>query len=566
MAHRPKRFSKKTNQFTDPPVLPTASSEEASSLRVLKNGTTVATDVTSVNINTNGAVTHAPAGRVNIDIYNPTLYSVTFPIPGLVTGSPYLWGRNNVGQLGANYPSNASAPAVLAAISAAVQVSACGYHTAVKMPDGSIWAWGDNFSGQLGVGDHTDRHVPTRVLGPGGVGFLSGVAKIVCGQNHTLFVMDDGSLYACGNNGAGSLGLNSTSESVYPVQVHGVGNVGFLAGIVDAAAGADTSFAWTEDGTCYGWGEGLLGAHGHGDTTDRLVPVAISGLPGPVSQVAASTDRTTIFLLTDGTVRSVGNNNQGNLGIDSTTNQTAIQQVKGVGGTGVLEEVTAIATQGSFVLALLTDQTLVAWGGNSVGQCAQNDTTTPQKVPVVVKGVGGTGTLSGITMIGTSYSAGYAYSTTTGLYGWGGNNHSQVGNGGGADVLAPVAIGPVPDVMEISGGTYHVIVLGDETAPTATMASSSDIILAQKNEDGTDNPIIQGNSAIEVNGAQGGRVTQSGDRKSMISWADATTSVKGVTQLAAHGESVAGRPLQSDDPRVLALDPVQAYLERDFWR
>ncbi|MEM3509559.1 MAG: hypothetical protein QXN52_09725, partial [Nitrososphaerota archaeon] len=91
-----------------------------------------------------------------------------------------------------------------------VQVSCGGYHTLAIKSDGSLWACGYNYYGQLGLGNSNNRNIFTRV------GTESNWIQVSCGSSHTLAIKSDGSLWGCGWNELGQLGLgNSNVRSVF---------------------------------------------------------------------------------------------------------------------------------------------------------------------------------------------------------------------------------------------------------------------------------------------------------------------------------------------------------------
>jgi hypothetical protein len=143
--------------------------------------------------------------------------------------------------------------------------------------NGTVWAWGDNFYGELGNGTTSGSTVPVQVNG------LSNVIAIAGGYLHSLAVRSNGTVWAWGRNEHGELG-NGTSDldSVVPVQVSGLSNVAAVA------AGYAYSVALRSDGTVWAWGYNADGELGNGMTTDSPAPVQISGLSNVVA-VASGT-------------------------------------------------------------------------------------------------------------------------------------------------------------------------------------------------------------------------------------------------------------------------------------
>jgi alpha-tubulin suppressor-like RCC1 family protein len=82
--------------------------------------------------------------------------------------------------------------------------------------DGTVWTWGSNSDGQLGTGDNTAANKP------GMVNNLSGITKITGGWYHVLALKNDGKLWVWGDNGAGQLGIGNSTDAKTPVQPQGL--------------------------------------------------------------------------------------------------------------------------------------------------------------------------------------------------------------------------------------------------------------------------------------------------------------------------------------------------------
>lgn len=140
-----------------------------------------------------------------------------------------------------------------------------GYsHTAVLTSDGKVYVWGDNTYGQLGSGAH-DTPAAASVLVPG----LPFIVAIAAGNNFTLALAKDGTVWAWGSNGNGELGLGQASASAPPTQVPS------LTGIRKVSAGEAHAMALGTDGSVYGWGQNSSCQLGTGDGGSRASPTLV---------------------------------------------------------------------------------------------------------------------------------------------------------------------------------------------------------------------------------------------------------------------------------------------------
>ncbi|MFC4306730.1 stalk domain-containing protein [Cohnella boryungensis] len=142
--------------------------------------------------------------------------------------------------------------------------------------DGTIWGWGGGY-GSLGHGATTTAFLPARI-------HIENVRQISSGYRHTLFLKEDGTVWAVGGNEHGQLGIGKKSDSeelfTEPVQVLG------LTDILQVAAGDNHSLAVKRDGTVWAWGGNEHGQLGDDSKENGLQPRAVEGLP-KVNSVAA---------------------------------------------------------------------------------------------------------------------------------------------------------------------------------------------------------------------------------------------------------------------------------------
>ncbi|XP_073698965.1 probable E3 ubiquitin-protein ligase HERC4 [Garra rufa] len=130
-------------------------------------------------------------------------------------GQLFVWGENFHGQLGLrkDHPTSPSAQHVesLSGIPVA-QISAGGDHSFVLSLSGVVFGWGKNSAGQLGLGDTTDRHVPTVVNSLN----RKKTVSISCGGEHTATLSKGGTVFTFGSGCSGQLGHNSFEDELYP--------------------------------------------------------------------------------------------------------------------------------------------------------------------------------------------------------------------------------------------------------------------------------------------------------------------------------------------------------------
>ena len=266
-----------------------------------------------------------------------------------------------------------------------IAVSAGSFHFLALCSDGTVVSWGRNSSGQLGDGTQTTRLAPVNVIQ---TGVLAGktVVAVSAGSYHSLALCSDGQVVAWGSNSNGNLGTGAFGG--FQAQPVGVPKNGVLNGktVVALAAGGFHSLTLCSDGTLVTWGGNSSGQLGDGSTVNSPFPVAVSstGALGEktISAINAGSDHN-LILCSDNTLLTWGNNILGQLGNGQTGNQTTPVEVD---QTGVLagKSVARVTAGGVSNFALCSDGTLASWGGNADGQLGTG-TGSLSRIPVLVK-------------------------------------------------------------------------------------------------------------------------------------------------------------------------------------
>jgi alpha-tubulin suppressor-like RCC1 family protein len=194
----------------------------------------------------------------------------------MLTAGNYVWawGYNYMGQLGLGGYDLSPHPMPLVVDTDYLFVAAGGWHSLGIKTDGSLWGWGLNEWGQLGVGNYTTLRYPT----PTQAGSDKDWMFVSAGSHHSLGIKTDGSLWAWGDNYYGELGLGEAFTGQY---IPNPTRVGSDTGWVAVGAGDQNSLMLKADGSLWACGYNDYGKLGLGDTNSRHSPTRVWPLPNP---------------------------------------------------------------------------------------------------------------------------------------------------------------------------------------------------------------------------------------------------------------------------------------------
>lgn len=338
------------------------------------------------------------------------LHSVALRSNGTVATA----GNDQYGQLGDGTIGGGSRTTFGAVINLTnITAVSGGYqHSLALRPDGTVWAWGSNFNGELGNGANADRATPVQV-GAGIAAFNTHVVAVSAGSYHNLALTDDGKVWAWGYNGYGELGDGTTTKRNVPVQVKAVAGGAQLSNVEQISAGEYHSVALKSDGTALVWGYNGDGEVGNGTTNPtgcqcvQYPAQTTATLMGTVVQISAGQYHT-VAVNTLGDVYAWGDGSVGEIGDGTTTNRSMPVQV-GVGVAGFNNIVRVEAHDASHTIARRRDGTLFVWGYNVAGQIS-NGTATDQTTPLDISAAAGAGGNLGtnIAVFGAGYASSFA--------------------------------------------------------------------------------------------------------------------------------------------------------------
>jgi alpha-tubulin suppressor-like RCC1 family protein len=309
--------------------------------------------------------------------------------------------------------------------------------TIILKSDGTVWTWGANFDGKLGLGETNDVRMltPVEVQDAGNAGFFNSVKAIMGGEIHNVALKSDGTVWCWGWNSFGQLGNGTTNDSWVPTQA-GLAAVPPMTNVVKLGGRPYFTLAEKADGTIWAWGMNQFGQMGNGTLTPfgsppNSVPVMVSNsLPGgPINGALQITCgyQFGAALATNGTVWVWGSGSHGEQGTGATTANYTPVPVPG------LTNITQISAGWFHILARKSDGTAWAWGNNSSGEVGDGATNN-DFTPVQVLNVSNIVAVSG----GDGHSSALAADGT--IWKWGRNDVGELGMNSADTNAHPLAV------------------------------------------------------------------------------------------------------------------------------
>ena len=280
-------------------------------------------------------------------------------------------------------------------------VSGGDWHTLAVKTDGTLWAWGSNFSGELGNGMsggeeymfdlEIDKDSPVKIM--------DDVISVSAGFNYTMAIKADGSLWAWGNNACGQLGTGSVSDIVStPVKI--------MDNVLLVSTHTNHSAAVKNDGSLWVWGDNAYG--------------------------------------------QLGNGKQGGSGLYFDDGIDESRPIK------VMDNASAVVVDLISTYAIKKDGSLWGWGGGNLGDGTSivgqsNIKTTPSKITDKVKSI----------CVGSS--ARYIIKSDNSLWGWGVNTLGQMGTGAASNETYSIPVKILDEVKSISADRHVLVVKIDDS-------------------------------------------------------------------------------------------------------
>ena len=343
-------------------------------------------------------------------------------------GTVFGWGANQSGELGlgSSNTSDQNTPQQIPGLSQVTDVASGGVwdgqgFSGAVTSTGDLYMWGYNQDGELGLGQtsSTPTYTPTEVVS------LSDISQVATGNQFAIALKGDGTLWSWGDNYYGQLGDGNTTSTATPTQIPG------LTDVVAVAAGGSTAAALTASGQLYTWGFNQNGELGDGTMNSSDVPVAVSFAPGVKIQQVSVGQGHMAGVDTEGGLWVWGQDTYGQLGDGNTVDVTTPEKNTSV-------NVTEVSAGGADTIIGESDGVVAVTGSNAAGSLGQGQTSPSQQdtfQPV-----------AGITNPAQVVGGGYNFNMVVGSSGtievFGSNSDGQLGDNTTSDTSTPTVVAP----------------------------------------------------------------------------------------------------------------------------
>ena len=281
-------------------------------------------------------------------------------------GTLYSFGYNTFGQLGLGHINHVSLPTPIPNLPKITQVS-CGFNFTVCVDcEGFIWSFGENKYGQLGNRSKkkfNGFNVPQKILN------IPPVLSVSCGAQHTLMITNDDNLWSCGRNDFGQLCLGNKENQLKPQKTS-------FSNILKISSGHYHSLFQNYNGEIFACGYNYCGACGLGHFNySQIGPNLIPNAPSNIVQFVCGHHHN-LFLDSEGNVYSVGDNKSGELGLGHNTKQNELNKIPNIPPTKII----ACVNASSYLIDV--EGNLWTFGLNERGQLGHGDWTN-KSVPKI---------------------------------------------------------------------------------------------------------------------------------------------------------------------------------------
>ena len=286
-------------------------------------------------------------------------------------GTLWAWGLNDKGQLGDGTTVNKNVPTKIGTDTNWATIDAFGDNSMALKTDGSLWCWGNNYVGQIGDGNHGNGIINTT---PTHIGTDTDWVKISTG-GRMYAIKSNATLWGWGYNVEGQLGVGNTNPYYIPIQIG-------TDTWIDISGGGNQTLAIKTNHTLWGWGFNKSGSLAIGPPDDAIIttPTQTGNNTADWAKVEIGGPSSSKMIKTDGSLWAMGNNTNGNIGNGTSGNGSA-SIVNTPTQTGSDNDWNSITTD-YHSLGIKNDGTLLGFGANNYGQLGDG-TLISKSVPTL---------------------------------------------------------------------------------------------------------------------------------------------------------------------------------------
>jgi alpha-tubulin suppressor-like RCC1 family protein len=360
--------------------------------------------------------------------------------------SVYCWGKNNRGQIGVPYDntsaSNQTPLVKVQNVTNAITVKAGSEHTCAILANKTASCWGANESAQLGDGTRIDRFTP-KVIDT-----LSQVIDISPALHHTCALLGDRRVQCWGFNDIGQLGNGTQNISAVPI------SIATLSKDITALSGIHNHHCIILAKSVMCWGENLFGQLGDGTYTNSPIPTVVSTINNVIAVAAGYFHTCAVLDLAQDNVRCWGDNAFGQLGNGATPNIALPRDVS-----RMTTDINLISAGASHTCALSNNRNVFCWGVNQFGELGIGLVSSSNAPSTAINFD------SDIAQLVASDGFTCALTENNVLHCWGSNLYGELGNDNDDLALTPIVVQGIE-------GTVIAFALGASHACAATNTQS----------------------------------------------------------------------------------------------
>ena len=284
------------------------------------------------------------------------------------------FGTNWTGELGLGDNTERNTPTKIPSIKRRVayaatfniiakSVSSGLYNTVIIDMNNEVWSFGDNDMGQLGLGDNINRNTPTKIPS-----FLA--KSVSCGSNHTVIIDMNNEVWSFGDNYNGQLGLGDNTERNTPTKIPGILAKSVSCGVLHTVIIDMNNEVWS-----FGYNE--YGELGLGDNIHRNT---LTKIPNIIANSVSCGYFYTVIIDMNNEVWSFGSNNKGQLGLGDNTDRNTPTKIP-----SILAKF--VSCGGDHTVIIDMNNEVWSLGNNRYGELGLGDNrkrNTPTKIPNII--------------------------------------------------------------------------------------------------------------------------------------------------------------------------------------